>query len=334
MLEAIFVSIGESSTRFWPLIPDHPDGEAGRALLEVSLARKGLLLAIASDISQIAALGLNPELSALTESLAGARERWPSSPSAAPGRRPACASGEASCRGGRIEDLQRALGRASLRYQQTINAPTVDDLPSFRSRGGARGLPCLSGRRGNAPAIGRRASACPGGRCAGAAGHLCALGYDREGIRYYRELIQDEGVGDDELLEEGMFLYEDVWAPVAEYLDPDLPVYLVPDGLLNILPFDALVDEDERYLLETLDLRILSSARDLLPNRLPASAAPPLVMAGPDYDTDAVADPEQLAQARSRAAGRPAPASRGGKEEDSLPTSRAAVVLESPPGRL
>ena len=101
-------------------------------------------------------------------------------------------------------------------------------------------------------------------------------------------------------------------------------MYLVPDGLLNILPFDALVDEDERRLLETLDLRILSSARDLLPNRLPASAAPPLVMAGPDYDTDAfVARPGALAQARSRAADARHQPSRGGKEEDSLPAARA-----------
>ena len=136
-------------------------------------------------------------------------------------------------------------------------------------------------------------------------------------------------MGDDELLEEGMFLYEDVWAPVAEYLDPDLPVYLVPDGLLNILPFDALVDEDERYLLETLDLRILSSARDLLPNRLPASAAPPLVMAGPDYDTDAVADPEQLAQARKPRCGTPGTSvtrRQGGGRLARVPRCRGARV--------
>ena len=318
---------------FLALIPDHPDeGEAGRALLEVSLARKGLLLAIASDISQIAALGLNPELSALTESLAGARETLAQLTLGGPGEGdPLAHLAKLRAEEGRIEDLQRALGRASLRYQQTINAPTVDELVAQLPIEGAALVDFLAyrdegGTRRLLAAVLQRA---PEGAVQVQPVTFAPLDTIEEGIRYYRELIQDEGVGDDELLEEGMFLYEDVWAPVAEYLDPDLPVYLVPDGLLNILPFDALVDEDERYLLETLDLRILSSARDLLPNRLPASAAPPLVMAGPDYDTDAVADPEQLAQARSRAAGRPAPASRGGKEEGGLPASRAAVVLES-----
>ena len=318
---------------FLALIPDHPDeAEAGRALLEVSLARKGLLLAIASDIAQIAALGLNPELAALTESLADARETLAQLTLGGPGEGdPLAHLAQLRAEEGRIEDLQRALGRASLRYQQTIEAPTLDELAAQLPAEGAALVDFLAyrddeGTRRLLAAVLQRDSE---GGMAVQPVTFAPLDKIEEGIRYYRELIQDEGVGDDELLEEGMFLYEDVWAPVAEYLNPDLPVYLVPDGLLNILPFDALVDEDERYLLETLDLRILSSARDLLPSRLPAAAAPPLVMAGPDYDTDAVADPEQLAQARSRAAGRPRPAARSAKEEEALPASRAAVVLES-----
>ncbi len=318
---------------FLALIPDHPDeAEAGRALLQVSLARKGLLLAIASDIAQIAALGLNPELSALTESLADARETLAQLTLGGPGEGdPLAHLAQLRAEEGRIEDLQRALGRASLRYQQTIEAPTIDELAAQLPAEGAALVDFLAYRddEGTRRLLAAVLQRDPEGGMVVQPVTFAPLDKIEEGIRYYRELIQDEGVGDDELLEEGMFLYEDVWAPVAEYLDPDLPVYLVPDGLLNILPFDALVDEDERYLLETLDLRILSSARDLLPNRLPAAAAPPLVMAGPDYDTDAVADPEQLAQARSRAAVRPASAARGAKAEEALPASRAAVVLES-----
>lgn len=318
---------------FLSLIPNHSDeAEAGRALLEVSLARKGLLLAIASDIAQIASLGLNPELAALTESLADARETLAQLTLGGPGEGdPLAHLAQLRAEEGRIEDLQRALGRASLRYQQTIEAPTIDELAAMLPREGAALVDFLAYRddEGNRRLLAAVLQRDPEGGMAVQPVTFAPLDKIEEGIRYYRELIQDEGVGDDELLEEGMFLYEDVWAPVAKYLNPDLPVYLVPDGLLNILPFDALVDEDERYLLETLDLRILSSARDLLPNRLPAAAAPPLVMAGPDYDTDAVADPEQLAQARSRAAGRPRPAAGSAKEDEALPASRAAVVLES-----
>lgn len=318
---------------FLALIPDHPDkAEAGRALLEVSLARKGLLLAIASDIAQIAALGLNPELSALTEALAKARETLAQLTLGGPGDAdPLEHLSKLRAEEGRIEDLQRALGRASLRYQQTIEAPSVDELAEQLPAEGAGLVDFLAyrddeGARRLLAAVLQRS---PEGKVSVFPVTFGSLEKIEEGIRYYRELIQDEGVGDDELLEEGMFLYEDVWAPVAAYLDPEQPVYLVPDGMLNILPFDALVDEEERYLLETLDLRILSSARDLLPHRLPVAVAPPLVIAGPDYDTDAVADPEQLAQARSRAAGRPARTVRRSEQEEALPASRAAVVLES-----
>ena len=317
---------------FLALIPDHPDeAEAGRALLEVSLARKGLLLAIASDIAQIAALGLNPELSALTEALAKARETLAQLTLGGPGEGdPIEHLSKLRAQEVRIEDLQRSLGRASLRYQQTIEAPSVDELAAQLPEEGA-GLVDFLAYRDDAGA--RRLLAAVLQRSPEGAVSVFPVTFGplekiEEGIRYYRELIQDEGVGDEELLEEGMFLYEEVWAPVAAYLDPEQPVYLVPDGLLNILPFDALVDEEERYLLDTLDLRILSSARDLLPHRLPVAEAPSLVIAGPDYDTDAVADPEQLAQARSRAAGRPGKTARQG-EEAALPTSRAAVVLES-----
>ena len=316
------------------LLAQRPPEEAGRALLEVSLARKGLLLAIASDIAQVAALGLNPELAALTEALAGSRETLARLTLAGPGEGdPSAHLKSLRAEEGRIEDLQRALGRASLRYQRTLSVPSLEalgarlpesggalvDFLAYRDESGTRQLMASVLRRDGQGALETELVTFP------------PLDKLEEGIRYYRELIQDEGVGDEELLEEAMFLYEDLWAPVAERVDPSAPIYLVPDGVLHILPFDALADADGRYLLETLDLRILSSARDLMPDSLPRAVAPPLVMAGPDYDTDAVADPEQLAEARSRAArgGSKAPPRRADHDVEGPALSRAAAVLES-----
>jgi CHAT domain-containing protein len=80
-------------------------------------------------------------------------------------------------------------------------------------------------------------------------------------------------------------------------------VYLIPDGLLNILPFAALVDFDDAYLVETLDFHFLTSGRDLLPSFLSLSEGPYMIVAGPDYDAAEVADPEEYQKAAaSRAA--------------------------------
>ena len=61
-------------------------------------------------------------------------------------------------------------------------------------------------------------------------------------------------------------------------------VLVSPDGLLNIVPFGALVDEKKRFVLDHLELTYLTSGRDLL--RLQAQAKPrsaPLIVANPAF---------------------------------------------------
>ena len=63
-------------------------------------------------------------------------------------------------------------------------------------------------------------------------------------------------------------------------------IYLAPDGALNLLPFEALVDEQGNYLVESRRFVYLSSGRDLLrPAAAPARGT--VVFADPDYDLDA-----------------------------------------------
>lgn len=59
---------------------------------------------------------------------------------------------------------------------------------------------------------------------------------------------------------------------------------LAPDGQLNLIPFAALIDSNQRYLVEVYRLTYLTSGRDLL--RAPTAAAPnPAVfIANPDYN--------------------------------------------------
>jgi CHAT domain-containing protein/tetratricopeptide (TPR) repeat protein len=80
-------------------------------------------------------------------------------------------------------------------------------------------------------------------------------------------------------------LDEQVMRPVRKLLGSTRQVLLSPDGALNLIPFEALVDEQGKYLIENYSLSYLTSGRDLL--RLHQSTDNPsasVVMANPLYD--------------------------------------------------
>jgi CHAT domain-containing protein len=52
--------------------------------------------------------------------------------------------------------------------------------------------------------------------------------------------------------------------PVRKLLGETRRVFLSPDSALNLIPFGALVDEQNRYLVENYSLTYLTSGRDLL----------------------------------------------------------------------
>jgi CHAT domain-containing protein len=74
-----------------------------------------------------------------------------------------------------------------------------------------------------------------------------------------------------------------VFAPVQKQLGKETLLFIAPDGELNRLPFEALVDERGKYLVERYRIAYLASGRDLLrPKASPAQGT--VVFAGPDYD--------------------------------------------------
>lgn len=77
-------------------------------------------------------------------------------------------------------------------------------------------------------------------------------------------------------------LHAKLIAPLRQALGSLELLYLVPDGGLNRLPFEALVDDKGAYLAETLRCTYLSSGRDLLrpAEKLAQGVA---VFAGPDF---------------------------------------------------
>jgi CHAT domain-containing protein len=61
-------------------------------------------------------------------------------------------------------------------------------------------------------------------------------------------------------------------------------VLISPDGELNIVPFEALVDENGKHLIERFKFNYLTSGRDLLEwNNDTAAKAGPVIVANPDY---------------------------------------------------
>ncbi|WP_437634691.1 CHAT domain-containing tetratricopeptide repeat protein [Sorangium sp. So ce854] len=81
-------------------------------------------------------------------------------------------------------------------------------------------------------------------------------------------------------------------ARVRPLLGPARKLLISPDGALSLLPFGALIDEDQRSLLERYEITYITTGRDLL--RLTAPAEPGqelVVIADPAFDGGAPAPP-------------------------------------------
>lgn len=94
---------------------------------------------------------------------------------------------------------------------------------------------------------------------------------------------------------------ERVMRPVRKLLGGTKRVFLSPDGALNLVPFAALVDEQNRYLVESYSFTYLTSGRDLLRLQVHAeNKSNPVVIANPLFEEgekSAVAQTQTVEQA-------------------------------------
>jgi CHAT domain-containing protein len=73
--------------------------------------------------------------------------------------------------------------------------------------------------------------------------------------------------------------------PVRPLLKNKTHILLSPDSQLNLIPFASLVDEQNRFLVETHTITYLTSGRDLLKLQLPTpKLQPPLILGNIDFD--------------------------------------------------
>jgi len=106
----------------------------------------------------------------------------------------------------------------------------------------------------------------------------------------FRDKLQTAKTPEAQVRELARNLDERVMRPVRKLLGPTRRVFLAPDGALNLVPFDAFVDEDGHYLIENYSFNYLTSGRDLL--RLQVSGQSqdaPTIVANPLFDLNGAA---------------------------------------------
>ncbi|MCA9470331.1 MAG: CHAT domain-containing protein, partial [Nitrospira sp.] len=80
-------------------------------------------------------------------------------------------------------------------------------------------------------------------------------------------------------------LYQRLWSPLKDCLANSKNVFICPDGLLNLLPFSALLDEGGHSLIDQYPIAYLTSGRELLGRgrTRPSAATELLLVANPDF---------------------------------------------------
>jgi CHAT domain-containing protein len=83
-------------------------------------------------------------------------------------------------------------------------------------------------------------------------------------------------------------LDEKLMQPIRQKLSQNIRhILLAPDGFLNKVPFAALVDENDQFLVENYTITYLTSGRDLLRLQINASAQQPaVIIANPSYQDE------------------------------------------------
>ncbi len=73
--------------------------------------------------------------------------------------------------------------------------------------------------------------------------------------------------------------------PIRQKLGDIKHIIISPDAQLNLIPFAALVDENNQYLVENYQITYLTTGRDLirLKNEYPHHQSP-VIVANPNYD--------------------------------------------------
>ncbi|BCX11735.1 MAG: hypothetical protein KatS3mg067_0673 [Thermosynechococcus sp.] len=103
-------------------------------------------------------------------------------------------------------------------------------------------------------------------------------------VRQTRLRLADPRLVKDAVQQPAQALTQRLITPIRPWIGKATHLLIAPDGELNTIPFQALVDAQGRYLVESYLITLLTSGRDLLRLQLPpTSAQPPLIVADPSF---------------------------------------------------
>jgi CHAT domain-containing protein/Tfp pilus assembly protein PilF len=268
------------------LLIELDDERTAREMFDISLKRKGLLLKITSETQQVVRMADSPELNAITEELTAARKELAALTLSGPtpetrNNFPQMVSELEN----KVNNLQLKLGETSALFRESVREISVDEV--IDSVGDDHALVDFFAYKSEDDEWSLSAVVVNDGE-------LYFYNYEeleafQDLIMELRDYMMDVTVVEDDIKPLSQELYEMLWDPLNEFLDGKEDIYLIPDSVLNVLPFDTLVDFDDTYLIQTLNLRWISSARDLATEPLEPVEGEVLIMAGPDYDSDDIA---------------------------------------------
>jgi CHAT domain-containing protein/tetratricopeptide (TPR) repeat protein len=105
-----------------------------------------------------------------------------------------------------------------------------------------------------------------------------------EAIEKFRKAVADPD--NDRAAELGHTLYALTFGKVKAALGTSTNVLIAPDGTLNVVPFSALVDDKQQFLIKTYTFTYLTSGRDLLRVALRSKAqGGGVIFADPSFDS-------------------------------------------------
>jgi len=97
-----------------------------------------------------------------------------------------------------------------------------------------------------------------------------------------------------------------IMQPLRPLVGDATQLLISPDGELNLIPFEALVDEHQHYLVERYSISYLTTGRDLLRLQVARSSrSAPVIVADPVYGEPASAELATTKPSRSRMSPRP-----------------------------
>jgi CHAT domain-containing protein/Tfp pilus assembly protein PilF len=287
------------------------DSELTALALTTILRRKGRALDAMSEQMGLLRRRVDARNGALLDELATVRQKLASlmfkgTPEGDETNRAYIASLEA-----RIEELEAQVAQQSSGFRDQLQPVTVESVQASIPNGAAL-VEFISYHPFNfkEPILAQKAAAAP---------RYVAYVVPREGkpawvelgdsatidgyISQLRAAFQNSKSVDAKAL--ARVLDEKLMRPIRKLLGDSRQILLSPDGVLNLLPFGALVDEQNHYLLEGYSISYLTSGRDLLRTRLADgnSQNAPVILANPLFDNAATPNPTEPAESQNAESG-------------------------------